>query len=905
MQRDALFELLNRSPGAVFVVTPNRRLARAIAADFDAYQACQGLTAWPTPTILPFAGFVAKLHDIAQHHPALPDVRVPLSRVQERVLWEAVIADSGVGLLSPSVAAPLAANAWMRAHEWNIAARVPRYTAVADTRVFSAWADEYQRRVGAMRATDVARLPDVVRSYVESGAIPAPEQLVLAGFDHTTAQQQRLFDALKACGTVCKQFEPPRHDATPVRANCLDARDENEKMADWVAARLAANPDACIGVVVPDLMARRRTLMASLDAALMPGRVLAPTSARPYTVSLGGSLSDVSLVAFYLRVLRLPLASTEYEEASAVLRSPYFSGAAVERDARDLVDAQLRRRCQRRVDLEQLFEAAQVCARECKVDTPHLLAGLRTLNQWRRQHASRARLPSDWAGAFAELLESISAAAYGDRTLDSAEYQARGRWQELLGEFAALDRTTRRITAADALAKLQRVARETVFQPKGGTPPIQVLGVIEANGLTFDHLWVMGLTADAWPLPSRPDALLPIELQRAAGMPGSSAATELQRARRQLHQLLQSAPEVIVSHATIESDRKLAPSPLIASFAQNLPPPRAARLLDAITPATLTSTIDAMAPPWQPLTPLRGGASVLQNQAACPFRAFAMHRLNARAIESPHDGFDYRERGQLVHDTLAAFWNSLPEPTRDALAATPQQDRRVLLRAAADAAQLRLQARRGAVSAALTELESDRLVRVIEQWLQYELATRTAFRVVAIEEARTMHVGPLTLAARLDRVDQCPDGARVVIDYKTGGAKNPGWLDARPDEPQLLLYLTASERAARAIALARVRAGDVGFNGLSADPQLLPGRSSVWNVAHSSWDALVDHWSSVLERLAVQFAAGNAAVDPKRLPQTCRYCDLPTLCRINERGGTVVGGVLEDEESAQWVSDED
>ena len=58
-------------------------------------------------------------------------------------------------------------------------------------------------------------------------------------------------------------------------------------------------------------------------------------------------------------------------------------------------------------------------------------------------------------------------------------------------------------------------------------------------------------------------------------------------------------------------------------------------------------------------------------------------------------------------------WQRRPEPQRHAL-----------LSAAADAAQLRLQRRRGTFSAALTELESARLVRVIEQWLQYEIETR-------------------------------------------------------------------------------------------------------------------------------------------------------------------------------------
>ena len=31
------------------------------------------------------------------------------------------------------------------------------------------------------------------------------------------------------------------------------------------------------------------------------------------------------------------------------------------------------------------------------------------------------------------------------------------------------------------------------------------------------------------------------------------------------------------------------------------------------------------------------------------------------------------------------------------------------------------------------------------------------------------------------------------------------------------------------------------------------------------------------------FASGDARVDPKKLLQTCRYCDLQTLCRVYER----------------------
>src|SRR5918993_2800935 len=496
MQRAALFELLTDSPEAIFVVTSNRRLARALAAEFDRYHIADGRAVWSTPHILPFSAFVATLYDAAQHDPDLAGVPAPLTTAQEHGLWEAVVSDSNLGMLSPTVGAALAADAWALAHQCNVASSVRRYTAVADTRVFVKWSDEYLRRAEAALATDQARLPDIVREYVEAGTIPTPGRVLLAGFDETTPQQQRLFDALVRRGTACDRFEPLQHHRPPQRAACLDSHDEHEKVADWAAARIAANPRARIGIVVPQLDSRRRSLKAALDAALVPDRPLASASARPYTISLGGPLSEVALVAFFLRSIRLTLVRVPFEEASAMLRSPYFAGAASERDARDLMDAQLRQRCQRSVEFERIFEAAQTSARDCGAVVGRLLAGLRALGQWRRQHATRSYRPSEWAGAFAQALQSVSEAAgglaAGESALDSIEYQAFARWRELLSEFAALDRTVRRLAAPAALGQLERIARETIFQPDGGSPPVQVLGLLEANALNFDHLWVMG-----------------------------------------------------------------------------------------------------------------------------------------------------------------------------------------------------------------------------------------------------------------------------------------------------------------------------------------------------------------------------------------------------------------------------
>ena len=127
----------------------------------------------------------------------------------------------------------------------------------------------------------------------------------------------------------------------------------------------------------------------------------------------------------------------------------------------------------------------------------------------------------------------------------------------------------------------------------------------------------------------------------------------------------------------------------------------------------------------------------------------------------------------------------------------------------------------------------------------------------------------------------------MIIDYKTGAKGGMrSWLGARPDEPQLPLYLVASEPDARAVAFARVRTGEKEFVALAEDESILPKARVDWKQQHASWSALVKAWNDELTRLAADFAAGVAEVAPKRA-DTCRNCGVATLCRLNERAGEV------------------
>jgi hypothetical protein len=80
------------------------------------------------------------------------------------------------------------------------------------------------------------------------------------------------------------------------------------------------------------------------------------------------------------------------------------------------------------------------------------------------------------------------------------------------------------------------------------------------------------------------------------------------------------------------------------------------------------------------------------------------------------------------------------------------------------------------------------------------------------------------------------------------------------------------------VVFARLRPGEMRFMGYSKNPDMLPQVN-----AAQSWPALLAAWKKDTDALGAAFASGDARVDPKEGLDTCRNCDLQTLCRVYEK----------------------
>jgi hypothetical protein len=72
----------------------------------------------------------------------------------------------------------------------------------------------------------------------------------------------------------------------------------------------------------------------------------------------------------------------------------------------------------------------------------------------------------------------------------------------------------------------------------------------------------------------------------------------------------------------------------------------------------------------------------------------------------------------------------------------------------------------------------------------------------------------------------------------------------------------------------------MGFRGGTEDGVSLPALKEMRAETPRPFGEQIEEWKRVLERLATNFGAGLAQVDPK--PGACDLCGLRALCRIRE-----------------------
>jgi ATP-dependent helicase/nuclease subunit B len=798
----------------VVALTASRRLAHAMRLRYAQYAQARGLTVWRTPQVLPWSAWLRQQRLAARAIDNRATERL-LTPAQTRVLWDEVVANSRTGreLLAPSNAARLAARSWQRLHDYLIPIERLQEFDTPEAHALHGWCREFAKRCAALRAVDDAQLAQWMH---ECEFVPE-DRLVFAGFDALVPAVSRLAERWRKLDRIA-EADPSQNDAAIEVIAGPDAAAEIELAAHWARAQVAAGSGS-IGVIIGDLQTRREEVRRVFEDVFAPARrhTQAAATSVPVVVAAPAPLSSYALVDAALLVLRLAAGEGDSTLAGRLLRSPYIVGGESERSRRALADLRLREEQRDRWNWFELERWAAVT--QCE----QLSLAARELTVMLRSGFGSAA-PSEWAERYQAMLLRIGWP--GDRKLTSEEHQTLAKFQDTLAEFGSLEAIAPRLNARQALHRFQELLRDTPFEPETTNAAVIVIDAMTSAGMQFDALWVAGLQADRMPAPLNPDPLIPLELQREAGIPDATSAGSLRLARSQLERWTRSARNVVFSWPERDGDAELSISPLIAHYPSGPAPAKAVSTLRETlfeSRPTFAALDDDRAPALSGAT-AAGGAAILELQSRCPFKAQAQLRLKAEPLAQVGVGVEPADRGGILHQVLQDIWGALG--TQTALLALSDAELEQRVRESAQRRALATLQPDTRVRERLTALEVESTVRQILQLLTIE-KQRPPFRVRFAETAERYTIGGLTVTLRPDRIDELAEGGELLIDYKLGVANRPAnWLErvpGRPRSPQLPLYGLAHGERLRALAFVVLAAGKVEYRGWSDGANVAAG----------------------------------------------------------------------------------
>ncbi len=667
------------------ILTPNQRLTNTLQKALEEYHLSQGNRAFVPPLLLSFSQFIRMLWNSY----IFISPKKLLSSDEEEWLWRSIINQSEIskGLLNAHKTSSLVQSAWHDLTQWRLNSDLFSLEAENNESLhfFTEWSKNFTTLCSKQNFIDESSAIEIYAnnpSFMQS--LPY-QNFYFYHFIETTPLQKHFIESLKQHNKTVTIIEQPHINKTLLRFELETSAEEMLAMAIWAKEKYAENNYATIGCVIPNLHQQREKILRTFKAVFN-------TETPPIDISAGYLLSEFTITQHMLLITTLLAPTFDYEVLSTYLRSAYFGNSEEEMTARHLQDIKLRKKCSKTTSWEQ-----------ANIDRPDIvIQGIATLQEWCQR----------WLN----LLKNLNWP--GQRNLSSTEYQVAQRFIKLMQEIEDFCTLQTHWTWHEFSALVKTKCQQTVFQPEKEKTSIQILGLLEASGMTFDHLWIMGLDDKTWPSAPSPNPFLPYQLQKKYGMPHASAEREYIFCKELQQQLIQSSTSTIVSSAMHDEDKELNPSPLITNISVGAIPPWSPVSLKVGGHGGTTPTIEKISDNIAPLVleneKITGGTSLIQHQALCPFKAFAIHRLNAYEIPQPIDVPDALIRGNRIHRALELFWKNIK--TSENLLQLSKKDLDTHIKQSIDITYNEQQN----LDEFFTSLEKIRLAKLMYAWLEIE-----------------------------------------------------------------------------------------------------------------------------------------------------------------------------------------
>ncbi len=834
------------------VITPNNRLSNLILSK------AHSTTLEPVinkPHCLPYNAFLKIHYQNCINQNAFEPMPILLSSFQEHALWQQVLNHHFQADVEFSFVQAIQKN-WKIGQQWCIPIEDASFSYTRDTQLFQKLQRAFQKTLNALPAITLDQVIDYLIPLIKPGFV---SQIYWAAFNEFSPQQKKLQACLHALGIEQFHYDVFEHaellnhteltpalfssEQTVLQYPAADEQEEIQQMFGWVKQQLEAGAKH-IAVVMPDLQNQFRSVERLAEQNL---------EENSYTLSLGKPLIEHPLIyqAYALISLEDKLA---YSEAELLLQSPYISGSETEFYQRaDIL--------QENPYLKEAYLSLKQWIPSIKNQAPQLAEILQSLEPYPEKAS-----PMLWSELFRARL--IEFGFPGETSLNSASYQLFQQLEQCFETFIELTLIENTLSKADALAALSHLFSTTIFQTQKQDTPVMFLGLLEAQGGSYDSLWIQGMDFQCLPESTQLSAYLPIPLQKTRVTPKSCSEKEFTLAMQNLYRIIKESQNTVISYPKMIADMPNLPSPLI----RHLDPYQAQTQQEARVSKTVVRE-ESYAIPLGEAETYTGGSALLGNQAKCPFKAFATHRLKAKAPASRSFGPDASERGQVIHKVLECIWQNV-RSQKNLLAMDSGALNESIQRAIDSALKQHTSHRTYSFSPLVQQVERERLQQLVETCIDWE-RKRPPFTVKEVEQAHTIQLADLTFNIRVDRIDKV--GSKDwIIDYKTTLPSAKPWYADRPQDPQLLLYALLDSQI-NALLFIQLKKGTLKIGGISELDFEMEGLKPIQSA--ETWGSLQAHWLEVLTKLAEEFKQGHCPPTPAS-SSLCQVCDFPSLCRI-------------------------
>jgi len=840
------------------------------------YSIQQTLPACETPNIYTWSAWLSELFKQTSE-------RVCLKPMQEQRLWQQTINEDLIDITESSLRglAKQASQAYGLIQSYQISTQALLQTGNDETLALLRWMEAIHAKLNQSNHQPYILKADIASLlHTQQKSLTLPAAIMLDGFEHFTPIQAQHLAMYAKSGSIILQVQQQAIPHNIALYPCQDTQAEYQHIALQSRSILEQQPQARIALISaqPSQAKELSALKRSMQKTLATESCLYP-EIQQQTISTQEVLTDHPMVQQALHLLtQCAQHEISFEDFSILLFCPWIRGFEKERMARASLDALFRRQNRHRIQLKHLTTSTSLQA------TPALKNCIEHIITW-QQNITKKQSCAHWIKICQHFLQHcgfIQAGLEHESIHHAVEIQVMNTLHECISQLIALDAVQPNCSWSHFLTCLRTTCAETSVGQAINFRNISVLSMQQAIGMQFDYIFIYGMDNANFPPIARPQSFLPIRIQHDYHIPMSHSSLVFESCQWLWQHIQYAAPHIMLSYATERDEQAMQASSFVAHLAIKQ------ALYDDALPQhwELEDFDDTQTIAVADAAQIRGGTHIIKHQSACPFRAFAVHRLRIESLGETTPGIEPSTKGSLIHLALEYIWQQLL--TQQSLLDISLKQRQKLIN---DSIEHAWKTTKKPIDFHSQRIEHKRMYHLLIEWLELE-SKRPPFQIEALEKTYQLSLPTtsqpaLSITIKADRMDKDAQDHRLLIDYKTGQQQSSSqWLGERMAEPQLPMYALAANLGNHdGVSFASVRSGEsMGFEGLSGEDMGIKGLTLCDGKRHhpDDWQAVLVAWEEQLNALAAEFIQGHSDVTP-RDHHACDYCKLEAICRIDEQ----------------------